>query len=807
MKIIRCHIENFGKFSDYTMSFDEKKKNVICEENGWGKSTLAAFIRVMFYGFDNDGKRDEYENERKRFKPWQGGVYGGQVIFEAGEKVYEASRVFGTKDKDDVFVLKEENSGLESSDFTKKLGEELFGLDSKSFERSIFVSQNACDTRVTDGISAKLGNLTDSTDDINNYEKASKKLVDILNAMSPKRATGDLYKQKDKMTELKQIISQGADLENSLDNLVSKNKGEKASIEALKIEQDIWSKRQQETSQFKDLEIKKKEYERLSKTFEEKKNDYEKERSVFKEEIPDKEELDKMLEYAYSLSEKKSALDIYELNDEENKKLYDIDKILEEETKKIEEEKKSIDILKAEINEEIKILNEIKKDDFGINEEEKTDDYKEKKENISSGKNYGKLIIRDIIYLIIGIGCLILVLNLKKVIPALIVLMALALLVIIVGLFVNIYNYINVKRYKNISDNSLQSGFVRPSDTYPNGSKLISYEPKQTVTDKGSLFNQNAGSIDIKRDKLKDKQTRIEELEKLHEQNLYIKNNLVEKKNNYIKADIEYNSTYNGVKKYIIKIGFEPEEDMYKQLDYLEEKIRDIEEAKVESDNASKEMELFKINNDMDSILNVKEAKTDFSLTEIDENLRRIGIDIENHNKNISGYNRQIDELEERLEYIYECENELEELNESYDEKMHKYKLLKETGVLLDEAKAAFTARYTAPIKNGFDKYYGMITGNEDNTYRLDANINLSYKESGLDRDTRFLSMGYKDLVGVCMRMALVDAMYEKEKPFIIFDDPFVNLDKDKVEAGLKLIDRIAGEYQIIYFTCHESRI
>lgn len=822
MKIIRCHIENFGKFSDFTKEFDVNSKNVICEDNGWGKSTLAAFIKAMLYGFDNDTKKDTYENERKRFNPWQGGVYGGQLIFEAGGKVYEASRVFGAKEKDDVFVLKDEATGLSCDDYSSRLGEELFGLDSKSFSRSIFVSQNACDTSVTDGISAKLGNLTDSTDDISNYENASKRLTNILNAMSPKRSTGEIFKQKDKMTELKQVISQGNDLEGSLDNLTALNKKEKAAIEELKEEQNIWSKRQQETSVYKDLELKKKEYERINNSLNEKKDSYEKEKAIFKKGIPNKDELDAKLETAYSLSEKKSALNIYKLSDDEEAKLSGIDKVLEDEAGKLEEEKREADLLEKEITideenlkKELDILKKEESENKTGADTDNTDNSKDKikdsteneaggikdTKSLKSKKEYGRLVLKDIVYLIIGIGCLILVLNLKKIIPALVFVMAIALLVIIVGLFVNVYNYLSLKNDTKSSDGDDNGPAQQLSG---NQNKMITYVPKKQEIEVS--YEEKEKGLNNKKEKLSDKKERINELEKLREQNLYIKNNLTDKKNNYIKISDEYKSTFDEIKSYLISIGFEPEEDMYRQLDYLEEKTRDIEELKAAVDKAAKEKDIFEINNDVDSILNAKETESKYSLTEIDENLRRIGIEIEGHNKNISGYNRQIDELEEKLENIYECENELGELNESYEEKLHKYKMLKETGTLLEEAKAEFTAKYTAPIKNGFDKYYGMITGKADNTYRLDANINLSHKELGLDRETKFLSMGYKDLVGVCMRMALVDAMFEKEKPFIIFDDSFVNLDKDKVDAGLGLIDKIAGEYQIIYFTCHESR-
>ena len=59
MKLISLHIDNFGQFNNFDYVFEDGI-NQIVEENGWGKSTLAAFIKVMFFGFDNTSKRDDY---------------------------------------------------------------------------------------------------------------------------------------------------------------------------------------------------------------------------------------------------------------------------------------------------------------------------------------------------------------------------------------------------------------------------------------------------------------------------------------------------------------------------------------------------------------------------------------------------------------------------------------------------------------------------------------------------------------------------------------------------------------------------
>ena len=49
MRLLRCHIENFGVLSGFDYEF-ESGLTVICRENGFGKSTLAAFLKAMFYG-------------------------------------------------------------------------------------------------------------------------------------------------------------------------------------------------------------------------------------------------------------------------------------------------------------------------------------------------------------------------------------------------------------------------------------------------------------------------------------------------------------------------------------------------------------------------------------------------------------------------------------------------------------------------------------------------------------------------------------------------------------------------------------
>ena len=206
MKLLSCYVENFGKLSDFSMEFTEGI-NIIEQSNAWGKSTLAAFVKAMFYGLDAKKDPKAFEKERNIYRPWQGGTFGGWVDFEIEGKAYRISRSFGKTEKTDSFQLFDLNTNLESTDYTEEIGQELFDLDSTSFRRSILIGQKDCACESSDGINAILGNLGETTNDINNFEIANKALKELLNQLTPDRITGSIKKRKNLITQIRQDIS------------------------------------------------------------------------------------------------------------------------------------------------------------------------------------------------------------------------------------------------------------------------------------------------------------------------------------------------------------------------------------------------------------------------------------------------------------------------------------------------------------------------------------------------------------------------------------------------------------------------
>ena len=221
MRLLTCHIENFGKLSDFSYDFADGY-NAFVLPNGAGKSTFAAFIRVMFYGFAGETKRTELEKERKRYQPWQGGTYGGQLTFTADGKYYLLSRVFGKTAKGDSFRLQDANTLLDSTDFTEQIGQELFGINAESFMRTIYIGQAECAAfAATDSVSAKLGDQMEETEDMASYDVANKKLADAINQMSDKRSTGKLAKLEREAHVLAQELRAKTVVQEALDTVSS----------------------------------------------------------------------------------------------------------------------------------------------------------------------------------------------------------------------------------------------------------------------------------------------------------------------------------------------------------------------------------------------------------------------------------------------------------------------------------------------------------------------------------------------------------------------------------------------------------
>lgn len=151
MNILRCHIENFGSLCGLDYEFGGGL-NALYSPNGGGKTTLACFIKAMFYGLPADTSRSRF-NERRHFAPFSGGRYGGNLTFEWKGKVYRIERFFDSTSGDDAKVY---CGGALCRDFAGGIGQRVFGLDEQSFVRALFITSEPSELTSTGGINARL---------------------------------------------------------------------------------------------------------------------------------------------------------------------------------------------------------------------------------------------------------------------------------------------------------------------------------------------------------------------------------------------------------------------------------------------------------------------------------------------------------------------------------------------------------------------------------------------------------------------------------------------------------------------------
>ena len=195
----------------------------------------------------------------------------------------------------------------------------------------------------------------------------------------------------------------------------------------------------------------------------------------------------------------------------------------------------------------------------------------------------------------------------------------------------------------------------------------------------------------------------------------------------------------------------------------------------------------------------------DMTIDEISFQLDGLNEELSQKQEEISKYNRNLENAYDSYDDITEKEDRLAELSADYEELEYKYKLVNQTQEIMKEAKEKFIAKYMSPIKDAFDDYYKIISGDED-SFRIDANVNLTKKEEGSYHDIQSQSEGYGDAIGISMRLALLDVMYEKDKPVLILDDPFSGMDEKRLSGTKRLMEAISDRYQVIYMTCHDSR-
>ena len=650
MKLLSCHIENFGKLKDFNYYYEDDL-NVLFAENGWGKSTFAAFLKVMFYGFEGENRRNEEGNERLRYRPWSGGVYGGSVTWSSGSKTYRMMRTFGSRKKDDKFSLYDDETGFISGDYTDRIGEELFAIDRESFCRTVFWSQSDHETSATTSIQAKIGDLNAQPDDLPAYDAAVKRLRREMERLRPDRSSGLIRKKEDRLTVLE------AD-ESRLPALTAQLK------ECSTGEREL-------TGELNRIRMQKQQY-ALS--------------------VPQPPEKAAAAQSLQSSREDPAAA---------GEELVSAGKELASAQNRLSSLKAARRRIIVRGQREREQYLQIKRD-LGRELENSARLQKKRVSAMRTAAAAGILI-----------SVILLALRFAGVFPTF--LPALSVLFIAASVWILWYS-------SRLNDSASGPRFTAPESE----DLLLLREEQERRNDSLRALSGKLSRID---DRIREQQLLCENLRKRIKQPEAV-------------SSIEMNSADEGA--------------------ISSEVIRTL---------------------------------TDFDVRE--EECRSRLQDIRRQSEELRGMIRECRASQESIPVL---RSEIRTLREQYD-------TCAKTLSYLEEARSLFTSRYMNPFLRSFSRYYGMLTGQSAESVRTDADLGIMILDQGLPRDPSLMSEGTRDLISLCRRMAMIDAMYPGEKPFLVLDDPFSNLDDERLKGGMRFLHDASLEYQIIYLTCHGSRL
>lgn len=156
----------------------------------------------------------------------------------------------------------------------------------------------------------------------------------------------------------------------------------------------------------------------------------------------------------------------------------------------------------------------------------------------------------------------------------------------------------------------------------------------------------------------------------------------------------------------------------------------------------------------------------------------------------------------ERLDALLTRRSELNNRIEKYTENLS---IIRKTQKYLKEAGERLTSRYIGKTREGFERYIRLI-GRFERESVLDTDMTLMHYEGAQSHSTECYSKGTRELFAFAVRLALTDALFPDESPFIILDDPFSSFDDEALERAKNTVKVLAEERQIIYFTCSAAR-
>lgn len=751
MRLLSCYIAGFGKFAN--QQFDLSRDLVVIkQDNGWGKTTLATFLKCMLFGMEASRGKAVEASDRVRYEPWQGGAYGGSLLFTVGGRQYRIERSFGKTPAQDVVRLYDKNN-MQCFDFgdkAERLGEAILGVNAESYMRSAYVPQGEIETGgLPDDMKTRLLALlstggkgeTSAERAIEALDKADRAL---RSRRSPHNGKLDLID-----TRLQEITAQKAECERdkqaaqSMRGALAQKKRE---IEACVREIAKWSSALERLTQKSAQEAVQKSARELQRRL-----------------LDVQAELTKLNEF-FGANDP-TTLNVEGLQNAVTKFYEQKQRLVELENRisDIQGQAKALAELKTRAEACEKVL-----DSYDAILEKKYG--KKGNRRAKKGKRIKPPINKTVISvltasIVVALAGAILV----EVVPYVAyAMLGAGVLAMIISFLLILPRREKVPQEAKAADDMQDEISVRYDETYAELREL-----ERQIAEYPEGLEEEYAALTAEYAELKPAIAAQENAVCVFLQNFRFK------------EIYDYRASLGELKDKI-----EAHAKYRAECAQIEERLREYppEALRAEETGQQNQAQNMPQTGDVSSIKAQKtawEERKDELMQDYASTLSRI---------------EQIEARADKSLLISEEERLTEEKVRL--EKRHRAILAAKQ--FLERARANMAARYLEPVERGCRQYLQFLGGR--NALRFTAEGAPYCEENGQLKTLAYYSVGSKELVGLCTRIALVDAVYTKERPTLILDDPFVNFDDGTTEKAKRLVKELSKKYQIVYLTCKSER-
>lgn len=835
MKLTKIAVENFGKLQNFMMEPTDGI-HLFRQENGWGKTTLAVFLKAMLFGLPASTKRSLDENERKKYTPWQGGAFGGSLEFTSEKGRFRVERFFGAKESDDTFALYDLATNLPSDAYSERLGEELFGIDADGFERTCFLSRRLISEKAgKDSVAAKLGGLLDASDESESFEDATAALEkrrkyyqsgnnSLLSTLE--RTLSDANRELEQCRLSEEAMQAQAEQEkaalaerDAVRKTLSETR-EKLHLAGLMRERNvlIGQKEQMETELAEDrraLEAELAEFCGKLPTdvqFEEAKKDFEeKNRAMI------------ALQTAASVSADGAEL-------EKLRKTFPAGIPTEEEVNEAIAENRELAALAAKEKAEEATAGVSMEYDSALPEKiasaKRMLDEAEKCRSTLSDTAGGKPTVCRIFACLMfaaTVGCV--AATVAGTEPNLLVLLSgVGFLIVGICLLLRAARIRRTETKRQENEAKIESLLLPVKELF---ASLGQSEPKdlsaglEMLSVRAKAAEQAHKALSETRRQIAERSSRLCRYLQQYDPELTPREDY---------GDVLFALQRAAGRKQMLesaqKAGVEQSEKAQEKIDFFKERLRAF---LAEYCPASKTESAFFAGADghRNEILRLEKAirkKTEelsvFVAEKLPDTLPEGGEwdydSIAAEEKALHGREEElqqkiarlrssIDRLTADSDRIPDLEQRIAGLKEDETEARANTETILLTMEFLKKAKETMTSRYLGGMEESLSGYLRQLMGEDCAEAGMNTDFDIHLREMGKTRSMESFSRGWRDAVDLCLRLSLTDALCETtETPFLLLDDPFVNLDDRRYDAAMKLLDGLKERYQILYLKCRE---